>query len=116
VNPRLFVLTRMLRPLRNAVARTVHYLMLFVITATSQGDMKDTSTSLRVMVVREGRLLTGFLAVGLARREDASTLRAAVLNMPVVDFHTLLLFDIGGGYAPLLILWRQFLSNHKYPI
>jgi hypothetical protein len=54
---------------------------VFVIAAMSQGDMKDTFKSLRVMIVREGR--------ELACREDASKLRAVVLNMPLVDFHTL---------------------------
>lgn len=54
---------------------------VFEITATSQGDMKNTLTSLTVMIVREGRILNGFLAVGLARREDASKLRAVELNM-----------------------------------
>ena len=46
----------------------------------SQGDMKITLISLTVMIVRVIRLLKGFLA-GLARREDASKLRAVVLNM-----------------------------------
>ena len=46
--------------------------------------MKNTLTSLTVMMVREGRQLNGFLA-GLARREDASKLRAVVLNMPVAQ-------------------------------
>ena len=45
--------------------------------------MKNTNTltSLTVMIVREGGQLNGFLAVGLARREDASKLRAVELNM-----------------------------------
>ena len=53
---------------------------VFEITVTSQGDMKNTLISLTVMIVREGRQLNGFLAVNLARREDASKLRV-VLNM-----------------------------------
>lgn len=42
--------------------------------------MKNTLVSLTVMMVREERQLNGFLA-GLARKEDASKLRAEVLNM-----------------------------------
>jgi hypothetical protein len=42
--------------------------------------MKNTLISLTVMIVRARRRLNGFLA-GLARREDASKLRAVVLNM-----------------------------------
>ena len=50
----------------------------------SQGDMKNTLISLTVMMLREERQLNGFLA-GLARREDASRLRAVVLNMVMVS-------------------------------
>ena len=43
--------------------------------------MTNTLISLTVMIVREGRQLNGFLAFGLARREDVSKLRAVELNM-----------------------------------
>ena len=42
--------------------------------------MKNTLICLTVMIVREGRQLNGFLADNLARRVDASKLRA-VVNM-----------------------------------
>ena len=74
-----------MRPAPAAVAWAVYYLTdkyFFEITATSQGDNeKITLTSLTVMILREERQLNGFLATGLARREDASKLRAVELNM-----------------------------------
>ena len=73
------------------------YLMLFVITATSREDMKDTSTFLRVMVVRKGKRLTGFLAFGLARREDA---RAVVLTRNILWL--------------TFTRWLEFLSEFSY--
>ena len=51
--------------------------------------MKNTLTSLTVIIVREGRQLNGFLPTGFARREDTSKLRAVELNMvKFKDFHT----------------------------
>ena len=41
--------------------------------------------SLTVMTVREERRLNGFLVFGLARREDASKLRAVGLNLNVME-------------------------------
>ena len=45
--------------------------------------MKNTLISLTVTIVRDGRQLNGFLA-GLARREDASKLRAVEMNIVMV--------------------------------
>ena len=49
--------------------------------------------SLTVMIVREGRQLNGFLAFGLARREDTNKLRAVARGLNMVSdqyFHTLI--------------------------
>ena len=73
LSPSLFDSTRRLRP---GPAWAVYYLT----DKYSRSRRQSTLISLTMMIVHEGRVTNGFLAFGLARREDTSKLRAVELK------------------------------------